>query len=328
MLYVLGLGVETPETVIDNSLLKKLNPSLDVALLESDIGIRSRRSALPLEIIQNAGNVTPAEAFKAVTKTPSVMAHTSALRALECAGIQKEQIGLLIGDCATPTETCPSEGQRLGCSLGLKVPAYDIIAASGAFIVHLATLGRWNEDRCPEYVLGTTSGTITHTIDYTKGITGALFGDGAASYVLSTKHTGKLRVVETGFKVEAHHSRDLKVETYGHTRIPESYVSEFVRPHVAATITTLKKKYGSDFATSRFIGAQSDVLGSARAAIAAGFSEQSILSNGGTCGDMLGASIPAVLADSWSTLKKGEKIFVVQSGFGIASGHIVFEVTE
>lgn len=328
MLYVLGLGAATPETVIDNSLLKELNPNFDAARFETESGILARRSGMPREYLLNSKGKTPGDALAACIKTPTDLSLESAMKALEVAKIQKEQIGLLIGDCATPVQTCPSEGQRLGSKLGIKVPAYDIIASAGAFIVHLATFARWKAERCPDYVIGVTSGVVTHTIDYSKGVAGSIFGDGAASYVLSTKHTGKLKLIDCGFTTEAHHSRDLRIESYGHLHIPDSYVSEFVRPHVKETIAKLKEKYGSSFADGKFIGAQCDPVESARAAIAAGFSEKNILSNGDRCGDMLGASVPSIVAECWDLFNKGEKLFVVQSGLGIASGFLVFEVTE
>lgn len=328
VLYVLGVGAAAPDTVIDSDLLKRLNPSLDIGAVEGDLGIKTRRSALPRSYLEGSAPHAPREAFKANVKTPTDLAYEAARAALDAAGIASEQLGLIVGDCPTPVETCPSEGQRLGSRLGIKVPAYDLIAAGGAFVAHLATMSRWKEDRCPEFMLGMTSAVVTHAIDYSQGIAGALFGDGAAAYLVSARHRGKLKLIDGAFTAEPRHSRDVRIERYGSLRIPASYVAEFVRPQIRATLASLKDRYGALFGTAKFIGAQCDPAGSARSAIEAGFAEANLLDVGSTHGDMLGAGAPAVIAQAWNTLRKGERLFVVQSGLGIASGFLVFEVTE
>lgn len=322
MLYILGIGAAAPQTTITNDLLKELNPTLGG--LPSDF-ISERRSIVDLQLLKTNKGASSKDALLGAQIAPTDLSFEAAKAALERTGVAPESLGVVIGECSTPIQTCPSEGQRVAGKFGLKTPSYDILGGSGSFIVHLDTLRRWREERVPEYVLALTCHTPTHAIDYADSTAGYYLGDGAAAYVLSTKHASGLKVIDSDYSVDAKSHNLAYIEAQGHVRIQQNYVQEFVLPNVQKALARLKDVYGSHFKSSYFIGPQFDGSVASQCAVEAGFSPSKILTMRGRNGDCLGATTPMILSDAWNQVEPGSMIFIAQSGFGHTSGYAVLE---
>lgn len=322
MLYILGIGAAAPQTTITNELLHELNPKLHTF---SGGPINERRSIVDLDILRAQKGGSSKETLLNAKCSPTELGAEAARNALAASGITAESLGLVVGDCSTPVQTCPSEGQRVAGKLGVKVPSYDILGSTGAFLIHLDTIRRWKEEKISEYILGLTCHTPTHAIDYANSTAGYFFGDGAAAYVFSVKHKAGYRVIDSDYTIDAKASSLALIEAQGHLRFPESFISDHMLPSVERSLAHLKDVYGSQFSKSYFIGPQLDKRLSTDLAIGAGFSSDKILTNNGKNGDCLGASAPTILAETWNTVKPGSMVFIVQSGIGLDGGFAVLE---
>ena len=148
-MFIIGVGAATPTTELSEQFLASIGLTLagEERTLLSRAGVTSRRVSLPLDYIREKGNRDVLEGRAVATISPTVLAVQAANQALSRAGICIEQVGLLLADTATPYQTCPSEAQRIAGALGVKIPAYDIIAGSAALPFYLELLSSWKPER-------------------------------------------------------------------------------------------------------------------------------------------------------------------------------------
>lgn len=199
MVHLLGAGQALPSTSISNDFLMEVVPGVGsdarTQALPLSSKIQSRRSALPLEYIKHTKNREVLEARKVALCSPTSLAVEAIAQALDRAGITKDQVGMIVADCATPFQTCPSEAQRIGGALGIKIPAFDVVGGAASFSLYLDLLISWDEAKLPDYVVWVSTNTPTLHVNY--GINSSapfLFGDGAAALVVSTRVPGSVRV--------------------------------------------------------------------------------------------------------------------------------------
>lgn len=320
-MFILGAGAAHPDNVLTGDTLASLgvaSSSADQALL-GRFGVRTRRTTLPLEYLRSTKNPDVLEARKVATATPTSLATLAAKEALSRAGISPEQLGLIIADCATPYQTCPSEAHRIGGALGLKVPAYDVTAGLGAIPLFLDMLCSWKPERVPEYVLCVSTNTPTQQVRYGSDTLSALvFGDAASALVISAQHQGKLKI-QSSF-----------VERDGSVRPPVSIVrsisisterlvsEEVLRDRLSASLLRLGAKRGAYLVGPQLFAGDCRCI-----AKSLSISEQQVISPAVEGGFALGASAGCAIATLWPNLRPGEQVALLHDGDGISSGALL-----
>lgn len=99
-------------------------------------------------------------------------------------------IGLVITNCCTPFQTTPVESQRIAERLKIKALAYDVFTACPVFALHLDYLNNFQTDKLPDYILCVSTAALTMNVDYNNRSDGAIWGDGAAAWVVSPRKPG------------------------------------------------------------------------------------------------------------------------------------------
>src|SRR5262245_55035109 len=108
-LHVHGFGHAHPSQEITNRFLEELDIGTDDAWILERVGIRSRRTVLPLDYIRTTRNQDVRAANEAAEISNAGMAARAARMAIERAGIETSRIGLVIaGSSATDTHS-PAE---------------------------------------------------------------------------------------------------------------------------------------------------------------------------------------------------------------------------
>ena len=138
---ILGTGSYLPKQVRTNADLEKMVDTSDEWIV-TRTGIRERRIAAPDE-------------------TVSTMGYEAAQRAIEMAGIDKEQIGLI-----------------KGC------PAFDVAAACAGFTYALSVADQYVKSGAVKYALVIGADVLARTCDPTDRGTIIIFGDGAGAVLL------------------------------------------------------------------------------------------------------------------------------------------------
>lgn len=322
MLSILGIGAAYPETIIDNSLLAELSDSRWAKDLEGRLGILKRRSSLTIDYIRQTKNLNPRSVRSEIS--PSALGLQAAEKAIERAGIQKEQIGLILGDSGTPLETTPSEAQRLGALLGLKINAYDIAMGGGALLGQLDVLCNMKPESLPEYILCVSTNCLTQKVDYAGGDERFIFGDGACAFVASAKHSGKLGVHYSVCAKGSGAPNPIVVPSFGH--ISGAAIDEDgVYQECVDAITQLSKVV-SGVGGSYLVGPQLSNTILARISEEFGIPSDKVLGNLEERGNTLGSSTMSVVAEHWDALKHGDQVVVVDVGLGLNRSSAVFRV--
>lgn len=162
---IAGTGGYLPERVMTNHELERMVDTSDEWIRERS-GIKRRHIA-------------------AEDETTSNMAVSAARKAIESAGIEADEIDLIIVATTTPDKVFPSTACLVQRQLGLKkIPAFDIHAACSGFIYALDVGNRFITTGGSKTVLIVGAETYSRILDWTDRTTCVLFGDGAGAVVL------------------------------------------------------------------------------------------------------------------------------------------------
>lgn len=320
MLNVLGLGWAIPRGTIDNALLEQLPNALKAGEILNRTGLVSRPSILGPEYIKATHNIDPWLSKENLIQTPTDLSYSACVHALDQAGITPESIGLLIGECATPLERTPSEGQRLGKKLGIKVPAYDVLA--GSLLQQLDILASWKPELVPDYVSCLSSNTPSQRVNFSIGSERYYFGDAAVCWLVSSRHPGVAVIKDVYSEVSADKQDLLCFDTYAHASLKEQAFFEF------AGVAAVK---------SFNLAMEKNKLKTKNVYLACNYaaypSLSKIATNGGCAkifdvshrGENLGGGGFLQLSEHFSEVPRGANMLVVYAGLGFISGYCLME---
>lgn len=318
LVHLLGAGHALPSTSISDDFLMEILPLVGGEKAQSPkvaARIKNRRSALPLEYLTETKNNDVLEARRVTLSSPTALAVRAIEEALVRASISKEQIGMIVADCATPFQTCPSEAQRIGGALGIKIPAFDVVGGAAAFSLYLDLLASWDDSKLPEYVVWVSTNTPTLHVNYAvNSASPFLFGDGAAALVVSTKVAGSVsiassqlhRTVEVGpiSTIERH------IVFHDGAIPPEGAVSSHVLSAISRAHTLRTTPTSKLYVIGPQIGGD-EVVSSCGSA---GLENVVPLSSYCEHGYSLGSSGMIELASVWDTLRPGDVVSVSHLG--------------
>ncbi|WP_313487051.1 beta-ketoacyl-ACP synthase III [Pseudescherichia sp.] len=161
-----GTGSYLPEQVRTNADLEKMVDTSDEWIV-TRTGIRERRIAAPDE-------------------TVATMGFEAAKRALEMAGVDKNEIGLIIVATTSATHAFPSAACQVQNLLEIKgCPAFDVAAACAGFTYALSIADQYVKSGAVKHALVIGSDVLARTCDPADRGTIIIFGDGAGAAVLS-----------------------------------------------------------------------------------------------------------------------------------------------
>lgn len=327
MLNILGIGSFNPEIIIDNNFILSLGVDTTEEWIMGKIGIRTRCTTLPLDYIRETRNADPRQAPKVSKYTPTEMAVKAAAQAMQRAGIEARQIGLVICDCCTPLELAPAEAQRIAKALGLGfgVPAYDVFTACPAFALHLDLLSSFKEEKLPEYILCVATAALTHCVNYNDRTDGAIWGDGAAAWVVSAKHTGKLKVLYTFYTADPSRCDSVVVDRFAFFHQDGRVVRDFSVRQTVRLIKDAERRFELNWNRDVFIGHQANATMLQQIINNRGIPESSHWHNVETMGNQASAGAPASLGMHWEEIQSGQKIVVAVVGAGLSWGTAVLQ---
>lgn len=326
MTYILGMGFARPENIIDNQFLEELNTGTTAQWIVEKIGIHTRKSTLPIEYIREHRNQDPRMGRRVALSSPTDLAVAAAEIALERAGISASDVGMIICNCCTPDYLSPSEGQRIAQRLGIRGLAYDVFSACPAFALHMDYLDNFSPDALPSYVLCISTATVSQRVNYNDRTDGAIWGDGAAAWIVSSRKTGRLKVLDTTFMADPTRCGAVIVNTLGHFQQDGRAVRDFSVRQTVRLIRSLEERFALDWKKDIFIGHQANRTMLQQIVDNREIPDESHWHNVETCGNQAGASSAIVLAEHWENLVAGRRIVVAVVGAGLSWGSVLLEV--
>ncbi|AMR01650.1 MULTISPECIES: beta-ketoacyl-ACP synthase III [Bacillus] len=169
---ILGIGRYVPEKVVTNHDLEKIMET-------SDEWIRTRTGIAERRIADD-------------TIDTSYMAVEASKKALEDAGINGEDIDLILVATVTPDRAFPAVACVIQEAIGAKqAAAMDVGAACAGFMYGMITAQQFIQTGTYKNVLVVGSDKLSKIVDWNDRNTAVLFGDGAGAIVMGAVSEGK-----------------------------------------------------------------------------------------------------------------------------------------
>ena len=167
---VAGVGSALPKRQVGNEELAQTVDTSDQWIVERT-GIKSRYLAGEGE-------------------TTATLARDAALKALEHAGIEASEVGLIVLATATPDQTFPSSATKVQAMLGIDdCVAFDVHAVCTGFLYALTVADSMLRSGTAKTALVIGAETFRRILDWEDRGTCVLFGDGAGALVLRAEES-------------------------------------------------------------------------------------------------------------------------------------------
>ena len=323
--HVTGWGRYAPSQVLTNADLERMVDTNDAWIVQRT-GIRERRVA-------------------AAHETTASMAAVAGLRAIRTAGLDPDDIDLILLATLTPDYWMPSTAALVKEAIGnTRAAAMDVSAACSGFVYAYATAQAWITSGLARNVLVIGAELLTRFLDYTDRSTCILFGDGAGAVVLSASDEpgGTLGMELTtepqgaymiwlpagGAKSPSSAETIARGEHYIRMEGKETY--RFATRTLATTALTSIKKAGlepSDI--DLFIPHQANIRIIEAVAKGLNLPMDRMYVNLDRYGNTSAASVPIALAEAVNEgrVKVGDRIVIVAFGAGFTSGAVTIQWT-
>jgi 3-oxoacyl-[acyl-carrier-protein] synthase-3 len=186
---ILGMGHAYPEGILTNADLEKIVDTSD-EWITTRTGIKQRHKAAENEYTSQFGTA-------------------AARQAIERAGLNAEDIDLIVCATTTPDQIMPSTGALIQAQLGaVNAAGMDIFAACSGFLYGLTMVESMIRTGAIKHALVIGAEVLTKYVDYTDRSTCVIFGDGAGAAVLGPVAEGK-GILATKIKSDGRYEEQL-----------------------------------------------------------------------------------------------------------------------
>lgn len=312
-----GFGHFHPENEITNAFLESLDIGTTEEWILERVGIRSRRTVLPLEYIRDTRNRDPRGALEASRYTNAELGRRAAELAISRAGIDRRDIGMLLAGTSVPDTTCPAEACNIANALELEVPAFDVNSACTSFFALLYTVAIAQADKLPPYVLLVATEGFTRIVDYHDRSSAVLWGDGAAAAVVSARHPGRAEILGNTIESSPAGCDKVVVPRIGHFRQEGRAVQMFAIRRTTQMLERLRSGYAREGRPFHFIGHQANLRMLEAVCRQCGIPRERHHSNVEWFGNTGAASGPSVVSMEWDRWTADDDVAVLGVGSGL-----------
>lgn len=229
---ILGCGSYLPDNLVSNDELSKRVDTSD-EWITARTGIKQRYMAADDELTSD-------------------LARKAALKAIEHAGIDVQEIDLIILGTTTPDNTFPSTATKVQAQLGLTHGfAMDVQAVCSGFMYALATADNFLKAGQGKTALVIGAETFTRLLDWEDRTTCVLFGDGAGAVILQAEESSResAGILSTHLHSDGRHQEILMVDggpsltqTTGHVRMAGKEVFRHAVKNLANVVVEALKE--------------------------------------------------------------------------------------
>ncbi len=323
---ITGWGMYAPERRLTNADLERVVDTSDEWIV-SRTGIRERRIA-------------------AAHETTATLSAIAGKRAIAVAGLEPDDIDVILVATLTPDYWMPSTGALVKEAIGnTKAAAMDVAAACSGFVYAYSVADAYLRSGVFKNALVIGAETLSRFLDYSDRSTCILFGDGAGAVVLSAsdQEGGGMQGLEMttdpdgaymiwlpsgGSRSPVSGGTLARGEHYVRMEGKETY--RFATKTMATTALTAIARAGwTADEIDLFIPHQANVRIIESVAKGLGLSMDKMFVNLDRYGNTSAASVPIALAEAVDSgrIKIGDKVVLVAFGAGLTSGGIALEWT-
>lgn len=177
-------------------------------------------------------------------ETTATLATQAAYQALAAAGIDADQVDLIVLATATPDQTFPASATKIQAALGISdCIAFDVAAVCSGFLYALTVADNMIRGGAAKTALVIGAETFSRILDWEDRATCVLFGDGAGAVVLQAE-TGDAGILASKLHADGRHNQLLYVDggpsttgTVGKLRMRGSEVFRHAVTNLASVLT-------------------------------------------------------------------------------------------
>jgi 3-oxoacyl-[acyl-carrier-protein] synthase-3 len=323
--HVTGWGRYAPSRVLTNADLEKIVDTSD-EWIRTRTGIRERRVA-------------------AAHETTASMAAVASLRAIRTAGIEPDDIDLILLGTLTPDYWMPSTAALVKEAIGnTRATAFDVMAACSGFVYGFATAQAYIQAGLAKHVLVVGAELLTRFLDYTDRSTCILFGDGAGAVVLSasdepggalgiemtTEPQGAYMIWLPAGGSKAPPSAETIARGEHYVRMEGNQTYRFATKTMATTaLESIRRSGLTPDDIDLFIPHQANIRIIEAVAKGLGLPMEKMFVNVDKYGNTSAASVPIALAEAVNEgrVKVGDNVVIVAFGAGFTSGAVTINWT-
>jgi 3-oxoacyl-[acyl-carrier-protein] synthase-3 len=321
-----AVGHYHPSNEITNAFLESLDIETSDEWIMDRVGIRSRRTGLPLDYIVQTKNRDPREGIEIAEVSNAEMGAKAAEMALERAGIEASQIGMVIGGGCAPDYAIPAEGARVADLLGIEAPAFDIASACTSYFASVRTLSMMDAAQLPDFILVVVAEAMTRTIDYTDRNSAVLWGDGAAAAVFSTRIPGAATIMGSDLASNPAGQGKVVIPRLGFFEQEGRTVQMFAIKKTIAGYRALEEEHGEDARRLNFVGHQANLRMLENVCGKCDISDDRHHFNVDWYGNTGAASGVSVVSQNWEKWKPDDDIACVGVGSGLTWGRYLLRM--
>ena len=328
--FLHGMGHAHPRVEITNRFLEDLDIGTSDAWILERVGIRSRRTVLPLDYIRETRNANPWMALEAAEMSNADLGVRAAEMAIERAGISRADIGMLMAGTSASDTLSPAEACNIARALEVEVPSFDVQSACTSFYVQLHLLSLMDPERLPDFVLLAAPDTLTTTVDYNDRAAAVLWGDGAAAAVVSTRHPAPVRILGTSLEASPAGAEKVVVPRAGHFRQEGRTVQMFGIKRMARCVARLRERFAAEDRVFHFVGHQANLRMLETVRSQCDIPSECHHTNVEWYGNTGAASAASVISMNWGKWTPRDDVAVAGVGAGLTwSSYLVrFEETQ
>ena len=269
------------------------------------------------------------------------LAEKAAIKAIEDAKINREDIDLVLVATVTPDNAFPGISQLLQKRLGLnEIMAFDVNAACSGFLYVLNIADKMIKSGAYKNALVIGAETLTRLTDWRDRNTCVLFGDAAGAMIVGVSETDKIKDVICGSRgddegnlickgVDIKDPAENKVSVQDHIHMNGREVFKFATRIMPKTIMDLMERNNKSLDDLDIIVAhQANERIIDKAARDLGYSMDKMFLNIGKYGNTSAASVPLAIDEAIKTgaLKEGDLFATVAFGGGFTWGGALIEL--
>lgn len=330
MIYIHGMGHFHPENVIDNKFLEDLDIGTNDQWIMERVGIRARRTVLPLDYIEKTRNSDPRAALEAACYTNARTAQLAAEMAIKNAGISADQIGLVIAGGCSPDVVTPAEACVIASQLGINAKAFDLNSACSSFGSQIYFLSMMRPEALPDFILLVSPENNTRTVNYNDRSTAVLWGDGTSAAVISTRHPSRAKVSFTSMTTFPDGWNKVLIPRLGFFTQEGSTVQTFAIKRTVQCYREIKEKYSTEKRIGKmlFIGHQANARMLESVCKRCEIDSKRHFFNLDEFGNQGAAGAPIVLSQNWTEFKDGDLLALIVVGAGLSWASMVIEFKD
>ncbi len=315
--YLHGLGHFHPENVLDNAFFESLDIGTTDAWIMERVGIRTRRTVLPLDYVRATKNADLRAAMEAALYTNAETGRRAAEMAIARAGIQKSEIGMVLAGGSALDTVTPAEAANIAAALELEVPVLDMISACTTMHTQLYMMSLMDPARLPPYVLIVVPENVTRVVDYNDRSGAVLWGDCTVAAVISTHVPGRAEILgNTMASSPAGHDKVVVPRT-GHFRQEGRTVQTFAIKQTIRLLQDLQRQFTQPERNLYFVGHQANRGMLDNVCKSCNIVPERHRHNVESFGNTAGAGSASVMSQHWDDWLPTDDIAVVGVGGGL-----------